>query len=213
VKKVTDVIQDRFKTQLSDMRIAHNEELSSITTLSEAKDRLEKYMSERALRGINDLNEAKRLLGNRHKLEEEDATRRHLEELLRMMQDAVNSGDFSEFDIFENLSPEESKELLLGHIREVKEALARLTGKEIDPKEKTDVFGMSSSDWETLFKNIKKGKFELEDLIGVLGAVTEMFSQYSNLVTQKENAMLQKDQDSNERKKENLRKRLDAGTI
>src|SRR5690606_25102553 len=213
VKKVTDAIQDRYKTQLSDMRIAHNEELSSITTLSDAKNRIERYMSKRELRGINDLNEAKRILSNQHKLEEENATRQHLEELLRMMQEAVGSGDFSEFDILENLSSEESKEILLGHIREVKEALARLTGKEIDPKEKTDVFGMSSSDWETLFKNIKKGKFELEDLIGVLGAVTEMFSQYSNLVTQKENAMIQKDQDANERKKENLRKRLDAGTI
>ncbi|NQD71330.1 phage tail tape measure protein [Sphingobacterium shayense] len=218
VNKEVDTIQNGYKEELADMRIAHREELASITSLSQAKKKLSSVLSNRELREVKTLGQAKRIIENQQRLEEETATRHHLEKLLGMLQDAVASGNFEGIDLSDALLPEEKVKVLLDLIRELKEEIAKLKGGDLtdglDSKNgSVDIFGMSSDDWEKLLDNIKEGKIEFEDLLDLLGAATQMWQQYSSIVTSRENAMLQKDQEANDRKKENLQKRLDAGTL
>ena len=207
------------REEIADLKIQHQDELNEITTLQQAKDKLRGRLSASELKQITSLRQARRLIQNQQQLEEQAVLRGHLEELARIIQDAGQTGLFSGLDLADNILSDEEKELLKKKLREIKEELSKLKGTDqIDEigdksKQQVDIFGMSSSDWEILFENIRNGKIELTDLLDVMGAVTNMYSQYSNLVAQKENAMLQNDQASNDRKKENLKKRLDAGTI
>ncbi len=82
------------------------------------------------------------------------------------------------------------------------------------------LFGVSQSQWELLFTNLKNGKLTAEDLVNTLSAVggiaTESF-EIASLAIQKttaeENNALKAYQKANEKKKSDLEKRLDAGLI
>src|SRR5690606_19185249 len=145
--------------------------------------------------------------------------RQHLNELADVVSRAQQTGLFDGLDLSDEILSEEEKKVLTDRLRQIKEELAKLRGQDLtdevgdSAKSKVDVFGMSVQDWEDLFNNVGTTEEKLFRLYDALDAVGQMWSQYSSLVATKENAMLQRDQDANERKKENLRKRLDDGTL
>lgn len=219
IAKEIDTRLAAHREEIADLRIANQEELAEVRTLAQAKEMLSGVMSERELAQIRDLRQARRLIQNQQRLEEETVLRAHLIELADIVSRAQETGLFDGLDLSDDILSEEEKKVLTDRLRQIKEELAKLKGQDRTDEvkdravTKTDVLGMSVSDWELLFQNIEQGKISLEQLYDVMGSVSQMWQQYSNLVATKENAMLQRDQDANERKKENLRKRLDDGTL
>lgn len=203
-----------YEQSLTELRIKHNGELAEITTLEQAKEYLRGTLNEKELAQIRDLRQARKVIQNQQFIKEEELTREHLQNLSELFKQAIASGEFGGIEL-----SEEQKEKFRDQLLEIRKMLSdMLTLDEKDnladrSRRHVDILGMSQTDWDRLFKNIQNGIFDLEDLYDVLGAVTNMFSSYSNLVAQKENAMLQNDQRANEKKKDNLKQRLDAGTI
>lgn len=212
-------IQRQYDIQLADMRIRHNEDLASITTLEQAKERLRGTLSTRELAQIKTLQQALRLLQNQNQLEEEAATRAHLEKLLTILQDVMQSGQWDGLNLSDSILSAEEKENLEAKIREVKEELAKLKGVDLSAdlsakaRSNVDILGMSQDDWEQLFENIKQGKIDVEGMLGAVNAGIQIWDQYNKYVANKENQQLQRDEAANNRKKENLKKRFDAGAI
>ncbi|MGJ1419993.1 phage tail tape measure protein [Sphingobacterium spiritivorum] len=217
-----DELKSAYKEELSEMRIAHYEELSNIKTLSQAKSVLSKTMNERELKQISTLAHAKKIISNRQMLDEEYATRQHLETLIKMFEDAVSSNNFEGIDLASSLLPEEKKKILMSNIRELKEEIAKLKGQDIsagigdadkNDRDNMDVLGMTVENWEKLFANVGTTREKLMRMYGALEAVIKMWSEYNNMVSASENAQLQKDEEANNKKKENLKTRLDSGVI
>lgn len=219
IAKEIDARLAAHREEATDLRIAHQEELAEIRTLADAKRVLSEVMGAKELAQITDLRHARRLIQNQQKIEEEALLRKHLNDLADIVVRAQQTGMFDGLDLADDLLSEEEMKVLTDRLRKIKEELAQLKSQDLTDEvadranEHMDIFGMTVGDWERLFENLEQGKFSLENLYDVLGSVTQMWQQYSNLVATKENAMLQRDQDANERKKENLRKRLDDGTL
>lgn len=219
IAKHTDKVLKANAGELADLRIKHNDELSAITTLAQAKEALSGTLNKKELSSIKTLGQARKVLQNQQAIEEQNLLRKQLEDQLKILQATLESGKMEGVDLGNDKLTEEKKEVLIAQIRQLKEELAKL--KTLDgtddikdkTKEKIDVLGMSSDDWETLFTNLKEGKIGVEDLLGVMGAMTQVWAQYNAFVAASENAQLQKDEQANKKKKSNLDSRLKSGTI
>lgn len=206
---------------VSDLRIRHQEELSSIRNLSQAKDYLRKYLNDQELAQIRNLNQARRMIQNQQMLEEQNLLKNQLNELITILSQAQSSGEFEGLVLSDKILSEEEKQIILDRLRTVKEELGKLTGQdksdELSNDEnsrlKVDVLGMSVQDWENLFNNIGTSREKIQGVLGVLGAATQIWGQYNAMVAAKENAQLQKDEQVNNKKKDNLKRRLDEGLI
>ncbi|MEJ5143932.1 phage tail tape measure protein [Sphingobacterium sp. MYb388] len=214
IAKHTDKVLKANADELADLKIKHIDELSSITTLAQAKEALAGKLSDKELRSVTSFNEARKLLQNQQDLEEQNLKKAHLEELLKILQATLESGQMEGVDLNNIALTEEKKEVLKKSILEVKEILATLTTAEKKKDiEKVDILGMSSDDWKTLFDNLAKGKIDIEGLLGLMGAMTQVWSQYNSFVAAGENRKLQDDEQANKKKKSNLDARLKSGTI
>ncbi|GAA4137961.1 phage tail tape measure protein [Sphingobacterium kyonggiense] len=206
---------------VSDLRIRHQEELSSIRNLSQAKDYLRKYLNGQELAQIRNLNQARRMIQNQQMLEEQNLLKNQLNELITILSQAQSSGEFEGLVLSDKILSDEEKQIILDRLRTVKEELGKLTGQdksdELSNDEnsrlKVDVLGMSVQDWENLFNNIGTSREKIQGVLGVLGAATQIWGQYNAMVAAKENAQLQKDEQVNNKKKDNLKRRLDEGLI
>lgn len=214
IAKHTDKVLKANADELADLKIKHIDELSAITTLAQAKEALAGKLSDKELRSVTSFNEARKLLQNQQDLEEQNLKKAHLEELLKILQATLESGKMEGVDLNNIALTEEKKEVLKKSILEVKEILATLTTAEKKKDvEKVDILGMSSDDWQTLFDNLAKGKIDIEGLLGLMGAMTQVWSQYNSFVAAGENRKLQDDEQANKKKKSNLDARLKSGTI
>lgn len=105
-------------------------------------------------------------------------------------------------------------------------ALERMANADLSSTSYTSVqgrgslFGISQDDWELFFHNIDKGKTSLDDLQfafnAIGGAATEGFKlaqQAIQLTNAKEEKALKEYQESQDKKKEALQKRFDAGLM
>ncbi len=217
IAKHTDKILKANADELADLRIKHNDELSAITTLAQAKEALSATLNKRELSTISSLSEARKVLRNQQAIEEQNLMRTQLEEQLRILQATLESGTLEGVDLGNKILTKENKEVLIAQIRQLKEELAKLRALDgadtIKDKVKVDILGMSTEDWEKLFDNIADGKIGIEGLLGVMGAMTQVWSAYNNMVAAGENKKLQEDEQANKKKKTNLDARLKSGTI
>ena len=219
IAKHTDKVLKANSVELTDLRIKHNDELSAITTLAQAKEVLSDSLSKKELSTITTLGEARKVLQNQQAVEEQNLLRSQLEEQLKILHATLESGKLEGINIADEILSDEEKETLQTKIREIKEELAKL--KRLDKtdeikdsaKSKVDILGMSTEDWEKLFANIAEGKIGIEDILGVMGAMTQLWGSYNNMVAAGENKKLQDDEQANKKKKSNLDSRLKAGTI
>lgn len=218
MKKGIEERQNAFQDQLTDLRIRNNEELAQVRTLEQAKAKLSATLSAEALRQIKTLNQAKRILQSQHQQQEADLTRQHLEELRSLMQSVLDSGEWEGINLADKILSPEEKKLLEDKLREVREQLAKLrnpdqTDLAEDKAAKVDILGMSMTDWETLFANLEAGKIGVQDVANALLAMNQIWAQYNALVAAGEKRRLQEYEEANDRKKDLLKKRLDAETI
>ncbi len=204
---------------ITDLRIRHMEELSEIKTLAQAKEYLSANLSEKELSQIRTLGQARKIIQNQQMLEEQEILKKQLKELTDTLINAQNTGTYDSITLSDNILSEDEKKILLERIRQLKEELAKLTGQdkadelEKFDREKVDILGMSIGDWETLFENVGGIREKILQVMNVLGAAGQIWGQYNAMVAAKENAQLQKDESANNKKKENLKKRLDDGLI
>ena len=85
---------------------------------------------------------------------------------------------------------------------------------------KGSLFGVSQDDWDTFFANLAEGKFGAEDLqtvvAGIGGAAQEAFSlasKFMDLAKKNEDAQLKEYKKNQDKRKNSLEKRLNAGLI
>ncbi|WP_185213756.1 phage tail tape measure protein [Sphingobacterium mizutaii] len=204
---------------ITDLRIRHVEELSEINNLAQAKEYLSATLSEKELSQIRSLGQARKLIQNQQMLEEQELLKKQLKELTDTLISAQNSGTFEGITLSDKVLSEEEKKVLLDRIRQLKEELAKLTGQdrsdELDKsdRDKVDILGMSIGDWEKLFKNVGDTRERILRVADALNGAGQVWGQYNAMVAAKENAQLQKDEAANNKKKDNLKKRLDDGLI
>lgn len=220
IAKAIDDQKNQHRDILADLLIQHHEELSQITTLAQAKEVLSSTMDAKQLAQVRTLGQARRLIQNQQQLEEEQLTREHLEKLIDILRVAQETGQFEGVSLADSVLSEEERKVLEDRIRAIREELAKLKGQDltnnINPdsaRNKVDILGMSVQDWENLFNNIGTSEEKLQGVLGALEAATQIWGQYNKLVANKEDAQLQKDEAANNKKKDNLKKRLDSGAI
>ncbi|WP_433895205.1 phage tail tape measure protein [Sphingobacterium mizutaii] len=204
---------------ITDIRIRHVEELSEIKSLAQAKAYLSKTISEKDLEQIKSLGQARRIIQNQQMLEEQKILKKQLKELTDTLINAQNFGIFEGITLSDKVISEEEKKVLIDRIRQLKEELSKLTGQdksdelESSDRDKVDILGMSIADWEKLFKNVGDTREKILRVTDALNAAGQIWGQYNAMVAAKENAQLQKDEAANNKKKENLKKRLDDGIL
>lgn len=220
IAKEIDARTNNNRDAITDLRIQHAEELAEIRTLAQAKEMLSSTMSDKELSQVRSLGQARKLIMNQQQLEEQTLLRQQLNGLLETLRKAQDSGQFEGVGLADSILSDEEKKVLEDRIRQIREELAKLTGVDKtdelgdkDPRKKVDILGMSIEDWENMFANVGTTQEKLEGMYGALEAVGQIWSQYNQLVANKENAQLQKDEAANNKKKENLQRRLDSGAI
>ncbi len=213
--------QRTFDTDLAEMKLQHTNELNAITTLAEAKDILSATMSNEELAKVKSLNKAKKLIQNQSALEEEEFTRRHMTELLEILQSVMGSGDWEGLNLSDSLLSEEEKQLLVDRINEIKKIIAGLKGGEDDNEDlkglpggmSTDILGFSQNDWELMFKNLESGKAGIGELLMGVKALGEVWKTYYDYINAKETAQFEKYEAGVNKQKETLQKSLDDKLI
>lgn len=216
-----DKRQRAYETELADLKIRNNVELSEVKTLAEAKKLLQNTLSPLELNGIRTLNDAKKALRKQNQAEEIALTQRHMEELLKILKDTMSSGDLEGINLSDKILSKEEKELLEKKILEVKNALAGLKNptegmsddlrsKELD---KVDLLGFTGSDWDTLFQNLRAGEVGIADISTAVHGLVNTWSMYNQFVEAGERKQLQQFQANTNQKKNALKKQLDSGKI
>jgi tubulin-specific chaperone A len=139
-----------------------------------------------------------------------------LKSKVAVLKASIALGDFS------NLTPEGLKTIedYKNKIAELQAQIAKLLNEEEDktPKKlsvggKTDILGLSTDDWEALFKNIESGKIGLDSWIAGIEAVQEAFNAYYQLVQAKEQAQVRQVEVYAKRREKSLKNQLDRGII
>ena len=128
----------------------------------------------------------------------EGRTRKHLENLLSILEAQMPSADSFSLDIETAVLSDEAKDALLKKIEEVKLALANLgmpddkpaTEEPVEIGIKTDIFGMSADDWANLLTNLKNGKIELSEMLALAGAMSNAFSMINEIRSNSEERSL-----------------------
>ncbi|MGF7026284.1 phage tail tape measure protein [Sphingobacterium sp. HSC-15S19] len=217
--KRTDQVLEANKSLITDLKIQHIDELNSITSLSQAKEVLSEKLNAKELSKVTNLAQAKKLIRNQQELSEQEATRKHLEELLDILQETMRTGQLEGVNLSDALLSDEEKKALSKKIQELKLEIAALKGLDktdefkTDTKGKTDILGMTFDDWQNLFTNIGTSEEKLQRMFNAVTAGTDIWKQYNSFVAAGENAKLQQDEQANKKKKDNLDKRLKSGSI
>lgn len=222
MKKAIEDRQHAFQEELTELRIQHNEELAEIKTLEQAKMKLAETLSPEALRQIKSLNAAKRILQNQYQQEEARLTRIHLEEMSTLIGEVLDSGQWEGIDLADKILSEDERKVLEAGLRKVREELSKLKNTDLtgdaeskadQDKQNRDILGMSVDDWKDLFKNLEEGTLKIEDLANAFQVATQVWSQYNAFVTAGEQRQLDQFEQANRKKREELDKRFQAGTI
>lgn len=119
--------QRNYETELTGLQLLHASELNAITTLDQAKQMLSATDVHEELQKIRSLNKAKKLIQQQSALEEQEFTRMHLEELLKVLQSVMGSGEWEGLNLSDSILSDEEKQLLIDRINEVKKLLSGLT--------------------------------------------------------------------------------------
>lgn len=110
-------------------------------------------------------------------------------------------------------------------LNEIIKKIAQIQGSLFDPSWKDGTsngsfMGVSQAEWDSFFENLKKGKFGAEDLEAAIraagGASQEAFGladQAIAMIEARENDALETSKKNNEKKQDDLQKRLDAGLM
>ena len=117
---------------------------------------------------------------------------------------------------------EEDKAKLLEIIDDLKKQLAELGATppqtlggedKNDPRNNVDILGMTPEKWKEFKKNLDDGKFGMEEILAIAGAIGSAFSAVSDLMTAMEQRELKNYEKAQNKKKQLLERQLKSGTI
>lgn len=203
---------------LQNLQTKHNNELSSITTLEDAKTVLSSYLSEDELKKVTTLEEAKKKIKQQFQNEELTLQQEHLADLMAQMQILLNGTN--EFGI-SLISPEE-REKLLEFMDQFASKFAAIgvqkaEGENQETEKKApsgiDLLGYSPEQWEEAFNNFDTLEGKLEAVgMAVLG-LKNAFGMYFQFLEAGEKRTMQKFEANNRKKQADLNDQLEKGYI
>lgn len=209
--------QDAYNQELRALKLKQTQELSSVTSFRQAKGMLSKTLSASELSEITTMAQAKQALQRQYDQEARQMLTRQTTELLAIIKTLSDGDNLPDLKLSDKILSEEEKKNLEERITTLKEALAKLTGEDIDlnlPKESgVDLLGMSPEQWQSMFENLEQGKFSLEDMQGAANAMFEGWGMVNQLMNAKENKELKNYEKNTKKKKDALNKQLNDGQI
>ncbi|MBK6346545.1 MAG: hypothetical protein IPF68_11520 [Bacteroidales bacterium] len=214
--------QQTFEIELAQLRLKNTNEYNSINSYAQAIQKLSATMSAADLKKIRTVDQAKKIILKQNQKEEEELARKHLEEMMAILQTVMSSGEWEGLNLSDKMLSEEEKQVLLDRIKELSEALAKLKGGgEIDvdkvgnAKESkgADILGFSQDDWDAFNENLKNGKFGVNDMILAVSALKNVFQSYYESVSKSEQARLEQFEASVNSQTDTLRSSLDGNLI
>ncbi len=201
---------------------AHNDELAAADTFEKKKALLRKWYSEEELRRVRTDKQADSMLKRQYAAEEQAALKTDLEKMLATYQAIVE--EVGETGLLANgvAATEEDIERLQKIIDDLKKQLAELGATppqtlggedKNDPRNNVDILGMTPEKWKEFKKNLDDGKFGMEEILAIAGAIGSAFSSVSDLMTAMEQRELKNYEKAQNKKKQLLERQLKAGTI
>lgn len=221
--------QKAIQRKATNLKLAHQEEMSSATTFEQKKAVLLQWYSREELKSIRTTKEAEKALRKHYATVEKAAIQEDLEQMLSTYQNIVD--EVGKTGLLENgvKATEKDVEKLLAIIDELKKQLATIgesdnNSKDDNPEEseedrikrekrETDVLGMSLEKWEKLHENLRAGKIELEEMLQLANALGNAFSEVSRLMTAMEQRDLKAFTRSQEKRKKAIENRVKAGQL
>lgn len=197
---------------------AQSNELIALETVEDKKRWLVERFGYENIESIRTAKDADKALTSEYAKENEKITQQSLEKLLNYykamamtlqamnpMGAIINKDEIAELNkIIDDLAAK---------LAQVK-GEGKPGGEEKKEKDnKTDILGMTVSDWDKLFANIKTGEVSLENIVAIAEAIGQAFTQVSNLMNAMEQKEFKQYEKSQDNKKKTLEKRLKAGAI
>ena len=232
-KEVNDRIELEDKThQLRLGTIAANgmrDDLEQTRQHHEDALREMKIIHDRELTGFEGTQEQKKRLVKQHQLEELHLQEQHANELKAQLENLFSEVAFEGIDI-ELLSDENRQKFneqideLRAKLAELSLAKSNLTSPDDDPQggfekgsfgsgeaDGVDILGFSIGDYETMWANLETTQGQIMAVGMAIGALGNMYSMYSDMLTRQEDRDMEKFTANQERKKESLDRRFDRG--
>jgi TP901 family phage tail tape measure protein len=214
--------EDANARALQNLQTKHNNELSSITTLQDAKTVLSSYLSEDELKKVTTLEDAKKKVKQQFQEEELTLQQKHLVEMMAQIQAVFEQENIQGIEL---ITPEQ-RELLLKFLDE---AAAKLSGlgvskaenntEETDPSagikslSGIDILGFTAEQWQGAFDNLDSFEGKMQALEVAVGAVKNAFGMYFQFLEAGEKRNLQKFEANNRKKQADLADQLEKGYI
>lgn len=238
-QKELQLIEKSNQQELNALKIKHNEELASITSLESAKSLLQDHLSEEELKRITTMSEAKKALTLKQNAEINEVELKQLQSLQEKLEAELLNNKINEDSGLGSLFTEEQKNALIDRLREVKLAISDVnravagdkqqTAEEKNSKDKEatnkmlsgiDILGLSAEQWETAFENLKKAEGALQTWAAKIDLVSMSVQTLQNAWTMMYEAQatasqraIQQYEAETARKKEALKNQLDQGYI
>ncbi len=214
--------QKAIQRKATAIKQAHNDELAAADTFEKKKALLAQWYSDEELRRVKSAKDADKLLKKHYAAEEQAAMKEELELMVTLYESIVEEVGRTGLLADGVKATEEDKAKLLEIIDELKKQLAELGatppptlgGEDTnDPRNNVDVLGMTPDKWKKFYTNLKDGKFGMEEILAVAGAIGSAFSDVSNLMTAMEQRELKNYEKAQNKKKQLLERQLKSGTI
>ncbi len=218
LKKEFDDKEAATARELMRLQTRHNNELAAVTTLEEAKEILAGSLTEKELKQVRTLEDAKAEIKKKHQREELDLQKQHLLDMMAQMQSILGADESAGFGY---LKPEQRDEMLK-YMDELAFKISALNGQNPDEavsgSEKKaltgiDVLGFYPDQWEQAFQNFDTLGGKIGAIGMVIGGLSKAFGHFFSFLDAGDQRSLQKFQKNNDRKKAALTDQLDKGYI
>lgn len=214
--------QEAHNRELRNLQTKQNFDMAGITSFAQAKALLAETMSSDELSKVTTLEQAKKLIREKHLKEQYELEKANLEKIASQLQAVMALDTQSGFQLF----TEEERDKVLANLEEVQNKLSGLkkpegeksfteTENTFDNAASTgvDILGFDAGKWEALFDGLDTFAEKLTAVQMVAGALKSAFSSYFAFMEAGEQRTLQKFQASTERKKKALADQLEKGYI
>lgn len=212
--------EEAFQYQLKENQIRHNNELSSIKTLADAEKVLSNYLKEDEINKITSLEDAKKIIKEKHLLEDFNTQKKHLDDLSEIYKKLLAGETVDGLKIL----TDEQVAHIKKNAQEVALELSKLVNPETTPKMGTrtegmkalsglDILGSSPEQWDAIFGNLSSAESKIAAVTTVVNGLQNAFGQYFQFVEAGEKRNLQKFEAATKKKKDALSDQLEKGII
>lgn len=220
INRYLDNLKKKYEHEKLLRATASNNEIAEIQTVEEAKELLKDSMSEKELSKIKTLHEAKEYLQRQHESRELEKQATYLQKQLEVLTAAMQGQDTG-INLADKLLTEEQKVLLQERLDQVKKSMSDigLVQSEESPEEEdsmmseVDFFGFSADQWESTFSNLDTAKGKIAAVEMVVAGMQQAWGMYSDFMATNEKKDIDRFKKNNDKKKKELKKKLDAGLI